>query len=212
MKFEYGRGTDDAVRMDRFSFSNQWLFGLMFVSGAVTLFASMVLSIDAWKIAAEPDIVLGCDLNSVISCVEVAKTWQAQLLGFPNAFLGLIWEGVVCTIGLAGLLGTQFSRSFMLIANLFYTVALFFALWLFSQSFFVIGALCPWCLLVTITTTITFFTITKYNAREDNLHLPRSVQRGVEFFFRVGADIALVVIFVLAIVLMITIKYGPYMF
>ncbi len=47
----------------------------------------------------------------------------------------------------------------MLGTNLLYTIALFFAFWLFGQSYFIIE-LCPWCLLITLTTTLVFGGIT----------------------------------------------------
>lgn len=39
----------------------------------------------------------------------------------------------------------------------FYSISFVFAYWLFFQSYFVIGALCPWCLTITVTTTLVFF-------------------------------------------------------
>ncbi len=60
-------------------------------------------------------------------------------------------------------------------AQVIYTIALLFAYWLFEQAMFEIGALCPWCLLVTLATTLVFFEMTYVNIRDDNLFLPRRV-------------------------------------
>ncbi len=121
----------------------------MLVSSILSLFASLVLSIDAVKLAAQPAGQLSCNINSVLSCGTVAKAWQSQLLGFPNSFIGLMTEPVVITVAIAGLGLVAFPRWFMRVAHVVYGFGLIFALWLLSQSYFVINALCPWCLLVT---------------------------------------------------------------
>lgn len=137
----------------------------MLVCGIIGLTASMVLSIEAWVGVRDEGTTFSCDINSTFSCSTVARSWQATLLGFPNAFLGILFEAVVLTVTVALLLGARMPRSFMLLVNVFYTVAIVFALWLFSQSFFVIHALCPWCLTITVTTTLVFAGLTRLNIR-----------------------------------------------
>ncbi len=75
----------------------------MVVSGGlIGLYTSFVLSIEALTLAADKDAKLSCDLNSFISCGTVAKSWQAELFGFPpNAFLGIAAEAVVITLAVA---------------------------------------------------------------------------------------------------------------
>jgi uncharacterized membrane protein len=51
----------------------------MLVSSVLSLIASLVLSIDAIKLAAQPSGELSCNINSVLSCGTVAKSWQSQL-------------------------------------------------------------------------------------------------------------------------------------
>ena len=133
----------------------------MLVSSTLSLIASLVLSYDAIKLAEAPSGKLACDINAVVSCGKVAKSWQSSLLGFPNSFLGLMLEPVVITVAIAGLSLVVFPKKFMRVAHVGYGVGLAFALWLLSQSLFVIHALCPWCLLVTISTVTVFSTITR---------------------------------------------------
>jgi uncharacterized membrane protein len=133
----------------------------MLVSSTLSLIASLVLSYDAVKLAGTPSSKLSCDINAIVSCGKVAKSWQSSLLGFPNSFLGLMLEPVVITVAIAGLSLVIFPRKFMRVAHVGYGLGLLFALWLLSQSLFVIHALCPWCLLVTISTVTVFSTITR---------------------------------------------------
>src|SRR5690606_28661376 len=104
--------------------------------------------------------------------------------------------------------GIKFPRKFMFAAQVGYTLGLIFAWYLFYTSFFVIEALCPWCLLVTLTTTLVFFAITRYNIREGNLYLPKKASKSARHWVENGYDTlvmwSIVVISVAAIIL----KYG----
>lgn len=148
----------------------------MVVSGLIGLYTSFVLSIEAITIAVakatNSDAVLSCNINEVISCGKVGATWQAELLGFPNAYLGIAAEAIVITVAVAMIGGVVFPRWFMLSAQGVYTIGLVFAWWLFQQSFFEIKALCPWCLLITVTTTLVWVGITRINVRDGHLNLP----------------------------------------
>jgi uncharacterized membrane protein len=68
-------------------------------------------------LAKDPHANLSCNINSRISCGTVGISWQAHLLGFPNAFLGLLAEPVVITIAVASLAKVRFPRGFMLAAQ-----------------------------------------------------------------------------------------------
>lgn len=188
---------------------NAFLFTTMLVSATISLYASFVLSIDAMVLAADPEAVLACDLNAALSCGTVAQAWQASLFGFPNAFLGLVAEPVVITIAVASLGGVRFPRWFMLSAQVVYTLGVVFAYWLFYQSMFVIGALCPWCLLVTVSTTAVFTTLTHVNVRDDNLYLPRRLQARAEAAVDADADLALLTLWFIGLAVLVVLRYGP---
>lgn len=191
---------------------NRWIFTSMLVGAIGSLIASFVLSMEAIELARDPDAVLSCSINLVLNCAKVGVHPSAHLFGFPNSFLGLMAEPVVITVAIAGLSGIRFPRLFMLVAQICYSLGLIFALWLFAQSYFVIGALCPWCLLVTATTLFVWFAITRYNIREDNLYLPPSASRWFKNIIDKNYDkLALVSITVLLISAII-VKYGNGLF
>ena len=209
---ETTRTTATVPPLRGFRHSDRWLYGTMLLSALVSLTAAFVLSADAVEIAAHPSAVLSCDLNAVVSCGTVARAWQASLLGFPNAFLGLVAEPVVVTIAVAGLAGVRFPRWFMLSAQAVYLCGLVLAYWLFSQSLLVIGALCPWCMLVTVSTTFVFMTLLHVNVRDDNLYLPRRAQRAALAALRTDLDVAVVAAALAAIALLIAWKHGAHLF
>ena len=176
----------------------------MVISGFIGLVTSFVLSIEAWQLAADSSARFGCDISSVLSCSAVAQTWQARILGFPNAFLGIFFEAVVLAISVALCAGVRFPRWYMLGTNLLYTVALFFAFWLFSQSYFVIQVLCPWCLLITLTTTLVFAGLTRINVRDGVIPAPQGLRRAVAQ----GLDWALWGLIIFGVIAMVVAKYG----
>jgi uncharacterized membrane protein len=191
---------------------NGWIFGTMLVSSVLSLLASFVLAVDAVRLAADPGATLSCNINAIVSCGTVAGSWQAQLFGFPNAFLGIAAEPVVITIAVASLGGVRFPRWFMLAAQVVYTLGLLFAYWLFYESMFHIGALCPWCLLVTVSTTFVFMSLTQVNIRDGNLYLPSRVQRALTAAIDVDLDLIAVTIWLLVLALAVVLKYGSALF
>ena len=192
--------------------SDRWIYTTMLVSALLSLTASFVLSVDAIILAADPRAALACNINAVISCGTVGASWQASLFGFPNAFLGLIAEPVVITIAVASLGGVRFPRWFMLSAQVVYTLGLVFAYWLFFQAYFVIGALCPWCLLITLSTTLVFTSLTHVNIRDGNLYLRPRASRLARGFVRADLDALFVALWLLGVAAMVVTKYATVLF
>ena len=180
----------------------------MLVSSTLSLIASLVLSYDAVKLAASPGSKLSCDINAVVSCGKVAASWQSNLLGFPNSFLGLMLEPVVMTIAVAGLGLVIMSRRFMRVAHVGYGLGLIFAFWLLSQSFFVIKAFCPWCLLVTVSTVTVFSTMTRINIMENTWNLSPERHAKVVAFLDRGWGRVLYTLTYAVMALAIFFKYG----
>lgn len=205
-----GRGSE--VGLTTWRSTDTALFVEMLVSAFISLYAAFIISWDAVILAGNPDTVLTCDINAAVSCGTVAQSWQAALLGFPNSFIGLISEPVIITIAVAALSGVKFKRWFMFTANVVYLAGLVFALWLFYQSAFVIGALCPYCLLITLGTTMVFFTMLHYNIRENNLYLNAKWQARLESMARMGLDFALAIIILASVSGIILFKYGTILF
>jgi len=182
----------------------------MLVSSLLSLAASLVLSVDAISLAKNANSKLFCDINAVVSCGKVALSWQSNLLGFPNAYIGLICEPVVITLAMAGLGRTQFPKWFLKTALAVYFVGLSFAFWLLSQSFFVIKAFCPWCLVVTISTVTVFSTMLRVNLYENTFNMSEATHEKVVNFLHRGWDYVVVSAIYSILVLAILFKYGKY--
>lgn len=191
---------------------NRWIFVSMLIGASLSLLASFVLSLEAVELARDPSAALNCSINTVINCATVSLHPSAHLLGFPNSFLGMIAEPVVITVAVAGLAGVKFPRLFMFAAQIGYSIGFVFALWLLYTSYFVIGALCPWCLLVTLTTTLVWFAITRYNIREENLYLPKNISHKLQGWIKKDYDKLLLWVFVSLVAIAIVGKYGADLF
>jgi uncharacterized membrane protein len=198
---------DQATREKR-AHDNRGIFISMLVGAICSLIAAFVLAVEAVELARNPDAVLSCSINSVLNCATVAVHSSAALFGFPNSFLGLLAEPVVITVAVAGLGGVKFTRKFMFTAQICYTLGFIFAYYLLYTSTFVIGALCPWCLLVTLSTTFVFFSMTRYNISEGNLYLSDRLEKRAHAFIDKGYDQLIMALLVVAMGVTIIVKYG----
>jgi uncharacterized membrane protein len=182
----------------------------MLISASLSLFAAMVLSIDAFKLAKDENVDLSCSINAVVSCGKVALSWQSTVFGFPNSFIGLMFESAVITIAIAGLMQVRFPNSLIRIAFFIYSAALIFALWLFSQSFFVIKAFCPWCMLVTVSTISVFMSMLRINVYQNAFNWSEVIHQKILRLILLGRDYAAMTIVYAVIASAIIWKYGTY--
>ena len=100
-----------------------------------------------------------------------------------------------------------FRSWFMVAAQAVYAIGFVFAIWLFVQAYFVIGALCPWCLLITVTTTLVFASMTRVNLLDNNFRLSPRAHAAVVRWLDRGADLWIVVVIVAVLAAMIIYEY-----
>ena len=142
-------------------------YGLfLLLVGTVGLGASLALSIEKIQKVQNPELDLSCDVSVLIQCSANLDSAQGALFGFPNPFLGLIGFALVLAAG-AGVLATPaFARWFWIVFNAGTAGAFAFVLWLIGQSIFVLGTLCPWCLVVWSVTIPLFLFTTGRNLKQ----------------------------------------------
>jgi uncharacterized membrane protein len=190
---------------------NQILPYLLIVCSTIALVCSFILAQDELEIAKNPGFNPSCNLNPVLSCGSVIRTHQAALFGFPNPWLGLVAFGVFLTVGVTMLAGGQLKRWFWLGMEAGLGLAMVFAYWLLLQSVFVIGALCPFCLVVDVALTTIFWYTTLYILTNNQPALPSQLQRVVSFTRKHHAEI-LITWFLLLVALILQhfwYYYGP---
>lgn len=192
--------------------SDKWIFGTMLVFGILGLVSAFILSVEKVHLLENPNAVLSCTFNLVLNCAEVMKTHQAEIFGFPNSYIGLMGYPVVITVAVAGLSRVRFPRPFMLAAQICYGLGLLLAYWLFFQSVYVIQILCPWCLVVTFSTTLIFETLLRYNLRENNLYLSKKAHKKVLEFLKKDYDKLIVASWLALMVALVVLKFRDGLF
>lgn len=183
--------------------------GVLLAGSSIGLIASFVLSVEALALAKNPDAVLECSVNIVLNCATVAKDASAELMGFPNSFIGMVTLPVMITIAVAGLAGTRFPRWFMRAAWAGAWAGVVFAGWMFYESFYVIQVLCPWCLTTDVAMLLIAYGLFRYNARENNLFIK---SEKLAEFSRKNYDLALIVLIFVSLSAAIIAKYGADLF
>lgn len=154
--------------------STPWI---LLVGGILGLFAAFQLTLDKFNILADPNFVPSCSINPVLSCGSVIITDQASVFGFPNPIIGLIGYSVVITLAVLLISKVSLPNWIWLGLNLGALAGMAFVVWLAFQSLYVIGALCPWCMVAWVGTIFIFWTVTGENAA--NGRFTRSGERGV---------------------------------
>ncbi|WP_239161401.1 vitamin K epoxide reductase family protein [Acrocarpospora phusangensis] len=138
---------------------------LLAIGGLAGLAAAFTLSVEKIALLKDPAYVPSCSLNPVLSCGSVMNTPQAEAFGFPNPLLGVAGFAIVTTVGVALLAGAALPRWFWLGLQAGVTFGVVFVHWLIYQSLYVIGALCPYCMVVWAVTVPLFWYVTLHNLR-----------------------------------------------
>lgn len=152
---------------------------LIVLAGVIGTLASTMLTYDRIETLADPAFVPGCNISSVLSCTDVMQTWQGNLLGFPNMLLGIPAFAALAGLGLALLTGAALPRWTWLGIQTGVTAAFGFVVWLMLQCLYVIGALCPWCVVVWAVVLPLFWYVTVHCLRTGVLPAPAALVRAV---------------------------------
>ncbi len=196
----------DGERTDRI------VFGIMLAGGVAALVAAFVLTLEKFHLYENPDAILSCSINAVLNCSTVMQTWQSHVFGFPNMLIGMMAFPVVITVAVAGLAGVRFPRWFLTAANIGFLLGAIFSYWLFFQSLYAIQVLCPWCLLVTASTTLIFSSMTHYNLKHNTFNLKKHVNEKVQDFLSNGYHQMIVLAWLALMVALVFLKFGGDLF
>jgi uncharacterized membrane protein len=144
---------------------------VMLVTGAIGLLAAVELIVEKVNVLADDSYTPNCDINPVLSCGSVINTDQAAVFGFPNPIMGVVGFSVVITLAVVLLAKVTLPKWIWLGLNLGALAGFAFIIWLVIQSLYVIGALCPWCMVVWAAMVPLFWFITADNVASGRLNL-----------------------------------------
>ena len=136
---------------------------LLLVGGLVGFAAAFVLTVEKFWLLTNPVYVPTSTVKDLVTCGPVMSSPQAELFGFPNPLLGIAGFAIVAATGAALLGGARLAGWYWAGLQVGVTVAAVFVSWLVVQSLFVIGALCPYCMVVWAVTYTVFWYLTLHN-------------------------------------------------
>lgn len=132
----------------------------LIMSGLIGLTAAFALTYEKFELLLHPGTTPGCNFSIVVQCGKNLDSWQGSLFGFPNALIGLVGWPVVIAVGVGLLAGATYAAWFWRAFHITALAGFIFVIWLFTESVFELGTLCPWCM-VTWVATITLTVVSK---------------------------------------------------
>ncbi len=147
------------------------------VASSIGLFAAFRLTVEKVVTYVSPDARLTCNLSVLVQCGKNLASWQGSLFGFPNPLLGLGGWTAALLVGLALLSGIRFARGFWIAFAIGVAGALALVIWLISQSIFVLGTLCPWCMVTWAVTIPTFWAVAFHVLKTGAIPVPSGARR-----------------------------------
>lgn len=162
---------------------------ILIAAGIIGLLCAFIITDDKMRLLANPNFPPNCNLNPVISCGSVMQSKQSNAFGFSNPYLGLAAFPALATVGVAMLAGATFKRWFWVALQAGALAGVVFVHWLFFQSVYRIGALCPYCMVVWIATITTFWYLLLYNLERGTIRLGQRHQAITDVLRRHHLDI-----------------------
>lgn len=144
----------------------------LIIAGVVGWWAAFSLTIEKLHGLANPGAAASCDFSVLVQCTKNLDSWQGALFGFPNPILGLTGWMAPVVVGAALLAGARFNRWFWIVFNLGVALAMVLVVFLIVSSIYVLGTLCPWCMVTWSVTIPTFLLVTLHNLRNGTIALP----------------------------------------
>lgn len=118
------------------------------VAGLIGWFASFELLTERIKTLANPAYVPNCDFSVLVTCGPNMSSWQGSVFGFTNTIFGVTMFVAPIFVGVALLARARFDGWWWMLYQLGNLFGIALVFWLFSQSVYVLGTLCPWCMVV----------------------------------------------------------------
>jgi uncharacterized membrane protein len=118
----------------------------MLLAGISGFVASFILTIDKFKVLKDSTFTPSCSINETLNCKSVMLSTQAEVFGFPNSLIGIATFAMMLVIAVALFYQIRFPRLFWQLLVGGTLLAVLFCHWLAYQTTFIIGALCPNCM------------------------------------------------------------------
>lgn len=183
---------------------------ILSIGGTIGLIAMTWQASERIHMLKYPNALLNCNLNPIVDCGSVLGNKLAAVLGFPNAFLGMIFFAVLATSGLMLLSGGIFNKWFRHFVMGVSTILILFSIWFFGVSLYVIGKICIFCVVGWIVSVPMFWYGVLNYLKTSPKKLNKNRQSLLDFGLKHHLDVVFA-IYVLMIVLFL-IRFKGYYF
>ncbi|UJA21510.1 vitamin K epoxide reductase family protein [Thermoleophilia bacterium SCSIO 60948] len=171
---------------------------VMVGSGLLGLGAAGLLTVEKFRVLEDPSYVPACTIDAVLSCGSVMTSAQSEAFGFPNPLIGIAGFAALAALGVVVTAGAQLPRALWLVIQAGMVLAMGFVGWLFFQSVYRIGALCPYCMLVWLATIIGLVYVTVANLGSGRIAGPAALRRTADTVVRYHGVAAVLIVLVAA--------------
>jgi uncharacterized membrane protein len=131
----------------------------MLIGSVSGFLASFLLTVDKIALLKDSQFVPACNISEILNCKSVMLSEQAEVFGFPNSLIGIAAFAIFVALAIALLSGVTFKSRYWWVALLGVGAAVLFSHWLAFQTTFVIGALCPYCMVAWAGTLLIFSSV-----------------------------------------------------
>lgn len=139
---------------------------VIMICGIIGLLASFMLAVETIEYIKDPSAPLACNINPIVSCSSVIDTPQGQILGFMNPLIGVVGFSMLIVFGLAVLYKAKFPKWVWMAAQATSLLTIALIHWLIYNSVYVLGSLCPYCMVVWVISMPIALHITIRNVNE----------------------------------------------
>lgn len=181
------------------------------VAAVIGFFAAFRLTVDKVGTFIDPATAPSCNFSVIVQCGKNLSSWQGSLFGFPNPLLGIGGWIAVLLVGIMLLAGLRFARWFWIAFNVGLVGAFALIVWLISQSIFVLGTLCPWCMTTWAVVIPAFWLVTFRNVKDGAIPAGPRVRRVFGSLYGLVPLITLVSYIVVAILAQVRLDLLSYL-
>jgi len=169
---------------------------------------SVALLLERIRVLQYPAASLSCDISPFVSCGALFDRWQASLFGFPNPVLGVAGFVAPIAVGAGLIAGARYRSWYWRLFTLGVFGAWLFVTWLYTQSVYSIGVLCPYCLVVWAVTIPMWWYLLAWGLKHGALFGDRTRRLGQQLF----AYVWVLVLANYAVIVVSVLVQFPYLF
>jgi uncharacterized membrane protein len=178
---------------------------IIIVCGLLGVYAAFTLLLNRIGYYKDPNFIPPCSVNVWLDCGIVMKSKWSELFGFPNTIIGLTTYPLSVFTGLIILLNNKNNKWLMNGCLALAGSGMIINIILLYISAYLIGSLCPWCILAGVATSNIFFCVAQYCIANDHITIGNNELTKARI--RGGWNVAIVVAYYLSIFLFVYIAF-----